>query len=59
MIQALNIADRLHLIDHGRLVTSGAPADVRQQGGLAENFFRASGIGSLRAPSPDIPVRAE
>jgi phospholipid/cholesterol/gamma-HCH transport system ATP-binding protein len=48
MVQAHHIADRLHLIDRGRLVASGSPRELqRQRGGLAERFFLASGIGSL------------
>lgn len=47
MVQALGIADRLHVIDRGRLVDSGSPAELRAGStGLARRFFEASGIST-------------
>jgi phospholipid/cholesterol/gamma-HCH transport system ATP-binding protein len=49
MVQALKIADQLHLIDRGRLVASGTPREMRAvREGLVWRFFEASGI----APDP-------
>jgi phospholipid/cholesterol/gamma-HCH transport system ATP-binding protein len=43
MTQAFSLATRLHVLDRGRLVASGSPAELRQQaGGLAARFFEAS-----------------
>ena len=45
--QALAIADRLHLIDRGKLVASGTPEEMRAvREGLVARFFEASGIRS-------------
>lgn len=61
MIQALHIADHLHLIDRGRVVASGTASELRaQKGGLAERFFRASGVGPRESnDGGGFPVRAE
>lgn len=61
MVQASHIADRLHLIDGGRLVASGTTAELRRdRGGLAERFFRASGIGVLEpVPARAVPASAD
>jgi len=43
MTQAFSLATRLHVLDRGRLVASGPPAELRQHAGsLAERFFQAS-----------------
>lgn len=45
MAGALNIADQLHLISQGRIVTSGSPSELsRGKHPLARSFFEASGI---------------
>jgi phospholipid/cholesterol/gamma-HCH transport system ATP-binding protein len=43
MTQAFTLASRLHVLDNGRLVASGPPAELREQAGsLAARFFDAS-----------------
>ncbi|HTV17322.1 MAG TPA: ATP-binding cassette domain-containing protein [Polyangiaceae bacterium] len=43
MTQAFSLATCLHVLDKGRLVASGAPAELRQQvGSLAARYFEAS-----------------
>lgn len=43
MTQAFSLATRLHVLDQGRLVASGPPAELRQHAGsLAARFFEAS-----------------
>jgi phospholipid/cholesterol/gamma-HCH transport system ATP-binding protein len=43
MTQAFSLATRLHVLDQGRLVASGPPAELRQHAGsLAARFFAAS-----------------
>jgi phospholipid/cholesterol/gamma-HCH transport system ATP-binding protein len=60
MVQALAIADQLHLIDHGRLVASGTPEEMRNSvGGLAQRFFEASGISTSHAGSTARAARLE
>jgi phospholipid/cholesterol/gamma-HCH transport system ATP-binding protein len=45
MAAALRIADRVHLLDNGRIVASGAPRDLmRGDSRQAREFFEASGI---------------
>jgi phospholipid/cholesterol/gamma-HCH transport system ATP-binding protein len=47
MTQAFSLATHLHVLDKGRLVASGPPAELRSQvGSLAARFFEAS-----RAPA--------
>lgn len=46
MVQALHIADRLYVLDRGRVVASGPPQQLRgEQQSLARRFFEASGVG--------------
>jgi phospholipid/cholesterol/gamma-HCH transport system ATP-binding protein len=43
MTQAFSLATRLHVLDQGRLVASGPPAELRRHAGsLAARFFEAS-----------------
>jgi phospholipid/cholesterol/gamma-HCH transport system ATP-binding protein len=43
MAQAFLLATRLHVLDRGRLVASGPPAELRRDAGsLAARFFEAS-----------------
>lgn len=45
MVQALHIADRLYVLDRGRVVASGPPQQLRdEQQSLARRFFEASGV---------------
>jgi phospholipid/cholesterol/gamma-HCH transport system ATP-binding protein len=45
MVQAVKLADRMYVLDRGRLVEHGTPAELKAQAGtLAARFFAASGI---------------
>jgi phospholipid/cholesterol/gamma-HCH transport system ATP-binding protein len=45
MTQAMKIADRLYLLEHGKVVADGPPREVvSEAGSLAARFFQASGV---------------
>jgi phospholipid/cholesterol/gamma-HCH transport system ATP-binding protein len=45
MTQAMKIADRLYLLEHGQVVADGPPREViSEAGSLAARFFQASGV---------------
>jgi phospholipid/cholesterol/gamma-HCH transport system ATP-binding protein len=45
MAQAMKLADRMYVLDQGRLVADGTPEELKgQAGGLAAKFFEASRI---------------
>jgi phospholipid/cholesterol/gamma-HCH transport system ATP-binding protein len=45
MAQAVRLADRMHVLDGGRLVASGTPEELKSQAGsVAAQFFEASRI---------------
>lgn len=49
MAGALRIADSIHLLSKGRVVTSGSPAELAAGGhDLAQQFFESSGIATDR-----------
>jgi phospholipid/cholesterol/gamma-HCH transport system ATP-binding protein len=46
MAQAMTLADRLYVLDTGRLVAEGTPLELKAQAGsLAARFFEASHVG--------------
>jgi len=46
MAQAMKLADRMYVLDRGRLVADGTPRELEAEGGsLAAQFFAASRIG--------------
>jgi phospholipid/cholesterol/gamma-HCH transport system ATP-binding protein len=52
MAGALQIADRIHLVSQGKIVASGAPAELsRGTHPLARAFFEASGIKLSGSPA--------
>jgi ABC-type branched-subunit amino acid transport system ATPase component len=45
MAQAAKLADRMYVLEEGRLVAEGTPQELKNQpGGLAAKFFEASRI---------------
>jgi len=50
-------ADRVLLIDAGRLIFDGTPAELKKDGGLEEPFYRLTNYGKPRntAPEPGTP----
>lgn len=60
MTGALQIADTIYMLDDGRLVTHGSPAELlRGDADLARRFLEASGIKTERFERAQSPVTVE
>lgn len=51
-------ADRVLLIDEGRLIFDGTPAELRKDGSLEEPFYRLTNYGRLRSEKAVEPASA-
>ena len=57
MDEAERLADRIHIIDHGRLIASGSPLELTR-GGAAPATIRLVVTRPFPPGAPDVPARA-